>query len=234
MIRFRNIEKHFGHMRVLEHVDFIVRKGELVALVGSSGVGKSTLIHMLLGAEKPSFGSVEIDGYNLSTLNSAQQQLLRRSMGVIFQDFKLLKNKTVFENVAFAMEVCGETGEDIEDRVPEVLDRMFLLPLENKFPHQLSGGEKQRVAIARALVHQPKLLVADEPTGNLDPDNTYEIGKILKDLNEKDGITIIVGTHDRELVEILKPRVIQIKNGVITSDEKNGKFPERKLVIPAK
>ena len=233
MIRFKNIAKDYGHRRVLEHVDFSVRKGELVALVGTSGVGKSTLIHMLLGAERPSFGSVEIDGYVISELNATQQQLLRRSMGVIFQDFKLLKNRTVFENVAFAMEVCGESEEEIEDRVPEVLDKMYLLPLENKFPHQLSGGEKQRVAIARALVHRPKLLVADEPTGNLDPDNTYEIGEILKDLNQKDGITIIVGTHDRELVEILKPRVIVIRDGVVVSDEKNGSFPERKLVIPA-
>lgn len=228
MIRFRNIEKHYGHLRVLEHVDFTVRKGELVALVGSSGVGKSTLIHMLLGAEKPTFGTVEIDGFNITTLQQSQKQLLRRSMGVIFQDFKLLKNKTVFENVAFAMEVCGETNAEIEERVPEVLDKMYLLPLENKFPHQLSGGEKQRVAIARALVHRPKLLVADEPSGNLDPDNTYEIAKILKELNEKDGITIIVATHDRELVEVLKPRVIVLERGVIVSDEKNGSFPRRK------
>lgn len=231
MIRFRNIEKHYGHIRVLEHVDFTIQKGELVALVGASGVGKSTLIHMLLGAEKPTLGSVEIDGFNIATLQPAQKQLLRRSMGVIFQDFKLLKNKTVFENVAFAMEVCGETNEEIEDRVPEVLDKMRLLPLENKFPNQLSGGEKQRVAIARALVHRPKLLVADEPSGNLDPDNTYEIAQILKDLNKKDGITIIIGTHDRELVDELHPRVILLKDGVIVSDEAQGKFPKRKEAI---
>jgi len=229
MIHFRNIEKHYGHVRVLEHVDITVRKGELVAIIGPSGAGKSTLIHMLIGAENPSSGSVEIDGFNISTLNSTQRQLLRRSMGVIFQDFKLLKNKTVFENVAFAMEVCGEPSAEIEKRVPEVLQKMNLLKLENKFPQQLSGGEKQRVAIARALVHRPKLLAADEPTGNLDPDNTYEIAQILKELNEKDGITIIIGTHDRELVDVLEPRVIQLQHGVVVSDKKKSRFPGRQL-----
>lgn len=226
MIRFQGIQKHFGHRRVLDRIDFTVERGELVAIVGHTGTGKSTLIHMLIGAERPSAGTVEIDGFQISELKTAQKQLLRRSIGMIFQDFKLLRNRTVFENVAFAMEVCGETNEEIEARVPEVLRKVNLIEMENRFPNQLSGGEKQRVAIARALVHNPRLLVADEPTGNLDPETTHEIAAILKKLNQDDGITILLGTHDKELVNTLKPRVLVLKNGVISSDLPHSGYPQ--------
>jgi cell division transport system ATP-binding protein len=223
MIRFRNITKIYGVKTLFQDLSFNIQSKELVALTGKSGVGKSTLVHMLIGAEKPDSGSIEIDGFDIAHLRKSELQLMRRSMGVIFQDFKLLPQKNVFENVAFAMEVCGNSDAEIEMRVPQVLKKVALSDAEHKFPQQLSGGEKQRVAIARALVHKPKLLVGDEPTGNLDPPNTKEIGDILKTLNEE-GITIIIATHDKELVNHLHPRVLYFENGTITHDEKHGKF----------
>ncbi len=224
MLRFRNISKNFGKKPLFKNLSFDIKSGELVALIGSSGVGKSTLLHMLLGEEKPDTGSVEIDGYDILQLRRPELQLMRRSMGVIFQDYKLLQQKTIFENVAFAMEVCGNSDAEIEQRVPELLKKVHLSDCEHKFPNQLSGGEKQRVAIARALVHEPRLLVADEPTGNLDPENGKEIGKILHQLNTEDNITIIIATHDPDLVNRIRPRVLYFENGEILSDDENGRF----------
>lgn len=228
MIQFKNIHKEYSARTLFQDLSFDVKGGELVAIVGLSGVGKSTLIHMLFGAETPDTGSVEIDGFDISELRPSELQLLRRSIGVIFQDFKLLSKKTVFENIAFAMEACGYSDEEIETRVPEMLHKVNMQRSEHKFPHQLSGGERQRVSIARALAHKPSLLVADEPTGNLDPKNAHDVGQVLKKLNEEDGMTIIIATHDKDLVDSLTPRVIRLENGKVKSDEVNGKFFEKK------
>lgn len=224
MIEFKNITKTFGFKEVFSDINLTIQSGDLTAIIGTSGVGKTTLIHMLLGAEKPDTGSIIIDGYDISHLKRHELQLMRRHMGVIFQDFKLLPKKTVFENVAFAMEACGNTDFEISEKVPTVLHKVGLKECQGKFPHQLSGGERQRVAIARALVHKPSLLIADEPTGNLDPDNTMEIGNILKKINREDNITILIATHDKHLVEHLRPRVVHIQDGKVVRDEKRGTF----------
>lgn len=224
MIEFRSVAKHYGLRTLFQGLSFSLRQGELVAFTGPSGIGKSTLIHMLFGAQTPDEGMVLIDGHNIPTLGRSELQLLRRSMGVIFQDFKLLPKKTVFENVAFAMEACGESDDDIEIEVPKMLHRVHLSGFEHKFPYQLSGGERQRVAIARALIHKPSLLLADEPTGNLDPVNAREVGAILKKLHEEEQMTIVIATHDRELVELLKPRVLFFDKGHLERDEVDGQF----------
>jgi len=224
VISFQNIKKYFGHRTLFENLSFEINGGELVALTGPSGVGKSTLISLLIGAEKPDGGKILIDGIELSRLSPNEIQMLRRSIGIIFQDFKLLRRKTVFENIAFAMEANDATDDEIENRVPELLKKVNLSGFENKFPETLSGGESQRVAIARALAHRPKLILADEPTGNLDPKNAHEIGEILKNLNETDGLTILLATHDKDLVDFLRPRVLLFQNGEIIRDEKNSEF----------
>ena len=224
MIRFQDISKTFGTKKVFDGLTLSIESGELVALVGSSGVGKTTLVHMLMGAEMPDSGTITIDGYNIAELNKHDLQLMRRHMGVIFQDFKLLPQKTVFENVAFALEVCGASDEKREREVPKVLKKVGLLDSENKFPSELSGGERQRVAIARALVHSPSLLIADEPTGNLDPENTMEIAKILQNINKSEEITVIIATHDKHFVDFLRPRVIHLGEGGIVSDKQQGKM----------
>lgn len=222
MIAFQKISKDFGAKKVFNKLDLTIESGELVTLVGASGVGKTTLVHMLMGAEKPDEGKITIDGYNIAELSRHDLQLMRRHMGVIFQDFKLLPKKTIFENVAFALEACGKNNAQIEKEVPKVLNKVGLLGSESKFPNELSGGERQRVAIARALVHNPSLLIADEPTGNLDPENTMEIAKILKNINEKEKITVIIATHDKHFVDFLRPRVIHLGEKGILRDEQNG------------
>ncbi len=226
VIQLEKIQKHFGHRTLFDNFSLTIESGELVALTGPSGVGKSTLIHLLLGSERLDGGKITIDNFDISGMKKSEIQILRRSIGVIFQDFKLLRQKTVFENIAFALEVCDATDHEIEIRVPEVLEKVNLRGFEHKFPETLSGGERQRVAIARALAHRPRLILADEPTGNLDPRNAQEIGEVLKNLNEKDGLTLLLATHDRDLVNFLRPRVLLIQNGEITRDEKQGKFFE--------
>jgi cell division transport system ATP-binding protein len=213
VIHFQSITKKYGSQILFRDLSFTVQSGEIVAITGASGAGKSTILHMMLGAEVPDAGNIEIDGFDISHLQKSKCQLLRRSIGVIFQDFKLLPAKNVFENISYAMEVCDQSEESIQKRVPEVLRRVNLVGIDNKFPDQLSGGEKQRVAIARALVHKPKLLIADEPTGNLDLKNGIGVADILKKINSEDGITVIVATHHRDLVKHLRPRVIRLSHG---------------------
>jgi cell division transport system ATP-binding protein len=216
VLHFSHLSKNFGLQTVLDEVDFFVAPKELIAILGPSGAGKSTLISLLIGADKPNAGNIIIDGMQVEKLTPAELQQYRRSIGVVFQDFKLLEKKTIFENVAFALEVCGEEDMSIEYKVGEVLKKVGLGAMSHKFPHQLSGGEQQRVAIARALVHSPKLLVADEPTGNLDPENTQEIANILRKINIEDGVTVIVTTHNPFFLKKVEPhKVFYLKNGKV-------------------
>jgi len=204
-------------------VSLEIEPGELVSIVGQSGTGKTTLVKLLIAEERPSDGDITIGGWDITNIGSADIPFLRRQIGVVFQDFKLLPQKTVFENVAFALEVCGESYERIGSIVPQVLKIVGLLSKADHYPRQISGGEQQRVVIARALVHRPKILVADEPTGNLDSYNTQEIIDILKKINQF-GTTIVLVTHNREVVNQLRRRVITIDRGMVISDQKEGKY----------
>ncbi len=223
MIEFQGITKKFGKNKVLDQLNLQVQNGEFVSIIGASGAGKSTLIHTLIGAERIDQGKIIVDGFVVNTMNERSLQFFRRKVGVVFQDYKLLPQKSVFENVAFAMEVCGYRSEDIEKRVPEVLAIVGLQGYAKRFPHQLSGGEKQRTAIARALVHHPRLIVADEPTGNLDPKTGREIIDLLLKINQS-GITVLLTTHNMLLVDILKKRVVKIDGGKIVSDQAKGRY----------
>lgn len=219
MLVFQSISKNYGSQSTLKDVNLTIYPQEFVLLTGSSGAGKSTLMHLLIGATKPSGGSIIIDGIHVEKLNTENMQEYRRMIGMVFQDYKLLPQKTVFENVAFAMEVCGEPDEKIEIRVNEVLQKVGLLNKSHRFPDELSGGEKQRTAIARALVHQPKLLIADEPTGNLDAESAMQVIQLLQKINQE-GVTIILATHNNDVVEYLQTRLIKIENGEIVLDQK--------------
>lgn len=219
MILIEDLTKKHGKQTVLENISFKVDGGELVTIVGGSGAGKTTLIHTLIGAEKINSGSIKIDGLEICKLSSGQIQNYRRRIGIIFQDYKLLPRKTVFENVAFALEVSGHKKDFIGQRTTSVLKLTGLEAKRNHFPRQLSGGERQRVAIARALVHAPELLFADEPTGNLDSENTAALAKLLLKIN-RSGTTIILSTHNKEVVNILGGRIITLKEGKLVSDSK--------------
>jgi cell division transport system ATP-binding protein len=204
-------------------VDLVIRAGEFVSIVGHSGAGKSTLIKMILADERPSDGSVFFESLDVHKLKNKDLSKLRRRMGVVFQDFKLLSNKTAYENIAFAMEAAGKTNEEIVSDVPHVLE---LVDLANKiyhFPHQMSGGEQQRLAIARAIINQPEVIIADEPTGNLDPINTYEIIQILKKINDM-GTTVVLTTHNRGVIDSIGKRVVTMEKGKIVRDDKDGKY----------
>lgn len=214
MISFHNVTKKYGSHFVLNEATFQIQPNELVVLNGASGAGKSTIVALLIGAEKPNIGSVEVDEVIINDLNINTLQLYRRKVGVVYQDYKLLPQKTVFENVAFAMEVCEEPWELINDRVPEVLDKVGLLQCQDQFPHHLSGGERQRVAIARALIHNPSLFIADEPTGNLDEENARGILELFQQLHAE-GATVLLTTHDPLVREILPARTIQIEAGKV-------------------
>lgn len=224
MLYFENVKKEYtGGFVVLDEVNLTIDKGELVSIVGHSGAGKTTLIKMILAEEKPSRGKISFHSNQIHKLRGKELTNFRRKVGVVFQDYRLLSNRTVFENIAFAMEAAGKTDEEIIKDVPHVLD---LVDLQNKiyhFPAQLSGGEKQRVAIARALVNRPDIIIADEPTGNLDPVNTYDIIQILKKINDL-GTTIILTTHNKGIIDHLKKRVITMEDGRIIKDEKIGKY----------
>ena len=224
MIYFDKVSKSYPDgTGALEGVTFSVKEGEFLSIVGHSGAGKTTLMKVILGEIKPTSGSVSFDSVDIQKVKKKDIPKFRRRVGVIFQDFRLLPNKTAYENVAFAMEVAGKTDDEIAADVPHVLE---LVDLTNKmwnFPHQLSGGELQRVAIARAIVNHPDLIIADEPTGNLDPINTYEIVQILKKINDM-GTTVILTTHNKGVVEALGKRVITMDHGKVVRDDVTGKY----------
>jgi len=224
MITLKSVVKKYSSDSIgIKGIDLNVESGEFVSIVGKSGTGKTTMVKLLIAEEKATSGIIEIGGWDITKIARADVPLLRRQIGVIFQDFKLLPKKTVSENVAFALEVAGEKRNRIKQVVPRVLDIVGLSHKIDRYPHQLSGGEQQRVAMARSLVHRPKILLADEPTGNLDSINTQEIIDILKKINEF-GTTIILVTHNREVVNQLKRRVVTLHDGRVISDEDNGKY----------
>ncbi len=224
MIRFENISKIYNsHSVALKSVTFDVKPKEFVSLVGRSGAGKSTLLKLLIAEEKPTGGKIFFNKQNIIKMPLSELPFLRRQIGAVFQDFKLLPNKTAYENVAFAMEVAGKSDEEIKNDVPKVLDLVGLKGKAGNFPKELSGGEKQRVAIARAMVHRPSVIVADEPTGNLDPINTWDIIRLLLKINEL-GTTVILATHDKEIINALERRVVSLENGTVARDENPGRY----------
>lgn len=228
MIELQHVAKAYGSTRILDDLNVTINAGEFVSLVGQSGVGKSTLIKLLTREELPTKGRVYVAGRDISELSRRELPLYRRKIGVIFQDFKLLSQKTVYENIAFALEVCGASNADIKKRVPKILDLVGLSESTKKYPHELSGGQQQRVAIARALIHSPKILIADEPTGNLDPVNTWEIIDLLYRINQL-GTVIILATHNKGVVDRLRRRVIELRGGKISRDEERGSYIPHKL-----
>ncbi|MEK7542813.1 MAG: cell division ATP-binding protein FtsE [Patescibacteria group bacterium] len=224
MIIFQNVTKEYNHGTVaLDKVSFKVHPGEFVSIVGRSGAGKSTVVKLLIGEEKPEKGQVFFSSYEVNKLKPSELPEYRRRIGVIFQDFRLLSKKTVFENVSFALEVAGRPQREINEFVPQVIEMVGLVGKERNFPAELSGGERQRVAIARAMINRPDLIIADEPTGNLDPLNTWEVIKILLKINEM-GSTVLLATHDKEIVNTLGQRVITLDNGQVVRDEEHGRF----------
>lgn len=212
-----------GNEPAINRVSLFIEPREFVILVGTSGAGKSTLLKLLTREEKPTSGKIVVGGIDYDTLKDSQIPMLRRKIGVVFQDFKLLPQRNVFENIAFALEIAGVTRHEIKSTVPKVIELVGLTGKENQFPNQLSGGERQRVAIARAVVRQPKILIADEPTGNLDPKNSWDIIKLLEKIN-KYGTTVLLTTHNAEIVNKLKRRVITLEDGKITSDQAEGSY----------
>ncbi len=223
MLSFAKVVKKYDHKKVLNGIDLTIHKGEFVSIIGPSGAGKSTLINVLIGAEAIQSGAITVDGFRINEMRDEELQFYRRRVGIVFQDYRLLPNKSVWENVAFALEVCGYPNNLVKEKTSQALERVGLSAHAKHFPHQLSGGEKQRVAIARALVHAPGMIVADEPTGNLDPKTALEIIKLLVELNNE-GITVILTTHNKDLVNFLKRRVIKIEGGEIVKDEGQGYY----------
>ncbi|MFA5009900.1 MAG: cell division ATP-binding protein FtsE [Patescibacteria group bacterium] len=225
MIEFEKVTKHYGAHKVLDGVSFTIHPQEFVTLVGPSGAGKSTLIKLLLCEEKPTFGRITIDGKDIHLLKDKYIPYYRRQIGVVFQDFKLLPNKTVAENVAFALEVSGLPDNEIDSEVEKILELVGLKGRGDSFPREMSGGEAQRVAIARALVFKPKFLIADEPTGNLDPKNAGEIAKLLLKINSL-GTTVLLATHNRDVVDTINRRVISLEDGKVMRDKRKSKYDD--------
>lgn len=226
MILFDRVTKTYGkksNESALNRLSLHVEAKEFVVVVGSSGAGKSTLLKLITREEKPTSGKIVVGGIDYDTLKDRHIPLLRRKIGTVFQDFKLLPNKTTFENVAFALEIVGMSSKEIKHTVPKVLKLVGLEGKEKQFPHQLSGGERQRVAIARAVVRQPKILIADEPTGNLDPKHAWDIVNILKKINQH-GTTVLLTTHNQEIVDKLQRRVITIDDGQVAKDQAKGGY----------
>lgn len=222
MIYFNNVSKIYKDATALLDVTFAVETGEFVSIIGHSGAGKTTLTKMILAEENPSEGTVFFESIDVHKLKSKDLTKLRRRIGVVFQDYKLLSNKTAYENIAFAMEAVGKTEDEIKSDVPHVLELVDLSHRTTHFPSQMSGGEQQRLAIARAIINQPELIIADEPTGNLDPVNTHEIVQILKKINDL-GTTVILTTHNRGVIDSINKRVITMENGKIIRDTKSNK-----------
>ena len=223
MIYFDKVTKRYGDMAALEGVTLSVAPKEFVSIVGHSGAGKTTLLKLLLAEERPSDGTVFFESIDVNDLPSSALHHYRRRIGMVFQDFRLIPNKTAYENIAFAMEAVGRSDSEIRSDVPYILELVNLADKALHFPDQLSGGEKQRIAIGRAIINQPDLIVADEPTGNLDPINTYEVVEILKKINEL-GTTIIITTHNKGVVDSIGKRVITIDRGKVVRDDAEGKY----------
>ncbi|MAF14206.1 MAG: cell division ATP-binding protein FtsE [Parcubacteria group bacterium] len=224
MIIFKNISKIYPpNVVALKNINLHIKPKEFVSIVGRSGTGKTTLVKILTAEESSTKGRIIVGGWDITYIKPREIPVLRRQIGVVFQDFKLLAKKTVFENIAFALQACGTDQQKIKEIIPQVLKIVSLTGKENRYPIQLSGGEQQRVAIARALVHRPKILVADEPTGNLDSINTQEIMDLLLKINEF-GTTVVLVSHNKEVINSINKRVITIDNGEIISDQKIGKY----------
>lgn len=227
MIKLVNVSKAYSpknpDVLALKRVSLHIEPGELVSIVGRSGTGKTTLVKSLIGEERVDRGKILIGGWDITNIGQREVPFLRRQIGVIFQDFKLLPKKTIAENVSFALQVCGKTPKKINNIVPHVMKIVGLEEKQNRYPHEISGGEQQRAAIARALVHRPKILLADEPTGNLDSINAGEVIDLLLRIN-KFGTTVVLVTHNREIVNMLKRRVVTLDNGQVVSDQAVGKY----------
>jgi cell division transport system ATP-binding protein len=218
MIIFQDVSKYYHSEKAsVKDINLSIKQGEFVILIGHSGAGKTTLMHLLIAAVKPTSGIVTYDGVNIHKLRRADVPHYRQRIGVVFQDYKLLEQKTVFENLSFAMEMVGKSNEEIYENIPTVLDLVGLVDKEDHFPHQLSGGEQQRLAIARAIINEPDVLIADEPTDSLDPENVGMVIEVLRKINEL-GTTVILATHNQEVVKRLDKRIVRIEGGTIISD----------------
>lgn len=225
LIEVKNVMKRYNNgVTALVDCNLQISKGEFIFVIGSSGSGKSTLIKLLYRQEKPTKGDVYVGGINVAKLRNGKVYKLRRKLGIVFQDYKLLPKMTVFENVAFALEVYGLKEEEIRKRTLKALEQVGLKDKLRSYPANLSGGEQQRVSIARAIVNNPKVLICDEPTGNLDPETSIEIMKVIEDINKELGTTVIMATHDKDIVNRMKKRVIVIKNGLISGDYAKGRY----------
>lgn len=226
MVKFENVSKKYSNgTEALKGVNLRIGKGDFVFFIGQSGSGKSTLIKLIMKEEETTEGEVIVNGFNVSSMERKEIPFLRRSLGIVFQDFRLLPGKTVYENVAFAMQITEALPKEIRRRVPMVLSLVGLSKKADAFPNQLSGGEQQRVALARAIVNNPYILVADEPTGNLDPETSWGIMKLLDEINQM-GTTVIVATHEKSIVDTMKKRVIALDRGVIMRDQEKGLYED--------
>lgn len=223
MIEIHNLTKSYLGNKALDHFNLNISQGEFVSLVGPSGAGKSTLIRLIIKEEQPDYGQIIIADRDITKLKDRDLPYYRRKIGVVFQDYKLLVHKTVYENIAFALEVCEASSADIQRKVPKILELVNLGNKAKNYPEELSGGEKQRTGIARALIHSPKILLADEPTGNLDPNNAWEITELLLRINHA-GTLVVFATHNKSIVDRLRKRVVSIKKGRIVSDQRIGKY----------
>jgi cell division transport system ATP-binding protein len=224
VIKLEGVSKVYsGDFVALENINLLIKKGEFISIVGQTGAGKSTLLKLIYAEESPTTGELYFEGKPVSEIRRKHLPYYRRNIGTVFQDFKLLPQKTIFENVAYALEVNGETSEEINEKVPEILDVVGLGDKLEKYPRQLSGGEQQKVSLARALINSPEIIIADEPTGNLDPISTWEIIQLLLKINTF-GTTILLATHNREIVNKINKRVIVMEKGKLVSDIEKGKY----------
>ena len=222
MIKFVNVDKEYANgVKALSNINLSIEKGDFVFLVGPSGAGKSTLIKLILKEENPTSGRIYLNNMDITNVKNRRIPYIRRNVGVVFQDFRLLPNKTVYENVAFAMEIVEAPQREIRRQVPMILSMVGLSNKANMYPEELSGGEAQRVSIARAIINNPTILIADEPTGNLDPDTSWEIMKLLRQINRR-GTTVLMATHAKDIVDLMKQRVIALDKGSIIRDERGG------------